>query len=168
MKRRDYHPALERVQELFLYDPITGIFRAKYSYHNRVSTGSVVGSPNKRGYLRVSIDRDSWYLHDIAWLLIYGVWPEDQLDHCDTDPANNAINNLRPCNRSRNNANQRLGKRNTSGFKGVSATAFGTYQARLGVDGQTLCFGTYNSPEEAHAAYLGAARKYFGDFARGA
>jgi hypothetical protein len=61
------------------YDQVTGIFRAKVSYNNRVAAGSVVGCPT-RGQLRVSIDRRNWYLKDIAWLMTYG----SRRWHCQT------------------------------------------------------------------------------------
>jgi AP2 domain/HNH endonuclease len=167
-RRRSHHPSLERIRELFLYDPVTGVFRAKVK-RSQIAAGEVVGSPSKKGYLRVWIDGELWYLHDIAWLLIYEEWPPDDLDHQDTNPANNAIGNLRPCDRSHNNANWRLPRTNTSGFKGVVwIERLSKWKAQIQFKRKNIYLGLHDTPEAAYEAYLEAARKYFGEFTRGA
>jgi hypothetical protein len=39
------------------------------------------------------------------------------------------------------------------------------FQAQINVAGKKLSLGTFNTPEEAHAAYREAASRYHGEFA---
>lgn len=79
---------------------------------------------------------------------------------------NNRRSNLRIATRSQNNANRRLRKDNSSGFKGVVAYGKG-YRAQIMVDGKALYLGKpCQTKEEAYEIYCAAARKYHGEFTR--
>jgi hypothetical protein len=54
---------------------------------------------------------------------------------------------------------------NSSGFRGVYRKGE-KWQAQIKVSKRTVHLGSFQSPEEAHAAYLAAARAHFGEFAR--
>ena len=96
----------------------------------------------------------------MAWLYVYGEEPPEFLDHKDGDKANNRIENLRPADRSQP-SEQRPSTRNTSGFKGVSPSKRGQrYNAKK------IHLGTYDTPQEAHATYLSAAKAAWGEYAR--
>lgn len=164
--KRLHHPSAERIRELLTYDAETGVFRARVQ-RRQIKPGDVVGCPTKKGYLRVWIDGESWYLHLLAWLYVFGDWI-DELDHCDGNASNNAIGNLRPCDRSQNNANQRLSKRNQYGVKGVTYVArLSKWVAQIQIKGEVKYLGCYLTMEEAHQAYMAASREHFGNFARG-
>lgn len=49
---------------------------------------------------------------------------------------------------------------NKYGFKGVRKNNNGAYYGRFTVKGRRLCTDSFDSPEEAHAAYLKAKEKY--------
>lgn len=53
---------------------------------------------------------------------------------------------------------------NAAGFKGVNSIGK-RWRARITVLGLRIDLGSYDTPEEAHAAYCAAARTYFGEFA---
>jgi hypothetical protein len=79
---------------------------------------------------------------------------------------NDKIENLRPSDGSKNIANSSLSSSNTSGYKGVSYNKTReTWRSYIRVHRQYIHLGTFRNPEEAHEAYMEAARKYFGEFA---
>ena len=90
-----------------------------------------------------------------------------QVDHINCDALDNRKANLRPATNSQNNANTRIARTNTSGFKGVSWIArIRKWQARIKVLGSARYLGVYANPEDAARVYDSAAREAFGSFAR--
>lgn len=57
--------------------------------------------------------------------------------------------------------NNKLTSNNTSGVKGVFATARGKYQARIGAFGKVIYLGTYDTLDEAAAARVAGEKKYW-------
>lgn len=91
-----------------------------------------------------------------------------EIDHEDRNPANNAASNLRVATTAQNHRNTRRPKTNTSGFKGVSwHRARGKWRASISVNNRTKQLGHFDTPEDAHAAYLAAAVALSGPFAHG-
>ena len=154
-----------RVRDLLAYDPTTGIFtwRARRS---RQSSGAIAGYVNKYGYRRIGIDGRIYAAHRVAWLHIYGVWPQ-QLDHRNGIADDDRIANLRCATNSQNAANRKRRRDNNSGFKGVGwHKAKGCWYARIGFNGQRKTIGYFDDPHVAHMAYVKAATETFGEFAR--
>jgi hypothetical protein len=119
------------------------------------------------GYWKISIDGVNYIAARIIWFLAYGVLPERTPDHRDNDKSNDRLCNLRLATKSENGANAKLNIRNTCGLKGVSfCRSTGRYRASIQVRGKSVNLGRFNSKEEAHSAYLTAAIKEFGEFAR--
>lgn len=87
-------------------------------------------------------------------------------DHINGNLLDNRRTNLRVCSPADNQHNSRKPRSNTSGFKGVYRGRNGNrWHARIGVNGETIHIGTFDSPEAAHAAYCAAADKHHGEFA---
>lgn len=86
------------------------------------------------------------------------------VDHRNGNGLDNQKHNLRVCTHAENARNQGKQRNNTTGYCGVKRHRNG-FQARLRVDGNLLCFGTYPTPEEAARAYDQAAMQYHGEFA---
>jgi hypothetical protein len=122
-----------------------------------------VAGYDAHGYLKIRIDRRNYLLHRLAWLYVHGCWPVGQIDHRDLNPANNAISNLRDATHAQNKQNSR-GLRG-DGLKGVRLS-HGKWQASIRVNGRRLHLGTFSAPESARAAYVAAASKHHGEFAR--
>ncbi len=162
---------IDLIRERLRYEPNTGeliwISRPKNSPQ---LVGQVAGTTQhaNRGYRSLSIKRKRLYAHQVAYLLYYGYWALANLDHKNGDTADNRIDNLRPATIKQNAANSKKGKRGRY-LKGVIyESRAGKFIARIRVDGANMHLGTYATEEEAHAAYVNAAKRYFGEFARAA
>lgn len=91
-----------------------------------------------------------------------------QVDHVDGDKLDCRRCNLRPATNQQNQANVKLQKNSTTGFKGVTKrTKNGRtyFIARIGVSYKRMHLGCFSTAEEAHAAYMNAAKQHFGEFA---
>jgi AP2 domain-containing protein/HNH endonuclease len=89
------------------------------------------------------------------------------VDHRDHNTLDNRRRNLRVCVPHENSSNRRMHSNNTSGYKGVSFHK-GTrkWQAQIIVKRKHLSLGYFNTPQEAHAAYCEASKKYHREFGR--
>jgi len=128
--------------------------------------GTEAGIARKTGRRVMRLSGRSFCVARVIWALKTGVWPLVDIEHRDLDPANNRWSNLRDATRSQNCANKRRYRNNKSGFKGVHLYRDGRYMAAFTFDGRKRHLGYYDTPEEAHAAYVKAATKHFGEFAR--
>lgn len=165
MKAKGNHPSLDRIRELLSYDPETGVFRAR-KMRNRLAPGDIVGWLATNGYRIITLDHQRYRAHHLAWFWVVGKWPSE-LDHRDGNRDNNRFSNLRECTRSLNHANRKIQSNNVCGLKGVHQHPDGRWRAQIRKSGQRFHLGLFQTKEEAHAAYLVAARDIFGDFARG-
>ncbi len=91
--------------------------------------------------------------HRIAWLIYYGEWPKNQIDHINQDPTDNRIENLRDVTQLENLKNQALRSTNKSGYTGVGfEKSKQKYRARVQINNSRKHIGYYNTIEEAVAA----------------
>jgi hypothetical protein len=152
----------ERLKRCLSYAPETGVFR--WLVAPRI--GHVIGSKPRNGAnshrLSIRLDGKSYYAHRLAWLYVYGKWPIGMIDHIDGNANNNRIANLREATRSQNNQNQRRASvRSRTGMLGVvPVPSTGKFSAQIVFDGRSIHLGTFETPDEAHAAYVDAKRKY--------
>lgn len=99
--------------------------------------------------------------------LIIGARSGQIVDHINGDPLDNRKSNLRLCSQGENVMNQRRRTNNTSGFKGVSFSKDRRkWVANIQSCGRFKFLGYYATPEDAHAAYVEAAKRLHGEFAR--
>lgn len=87
------------------------------------------------------------------------------IDHISGNTLDNQKTNLRFVD-IRDNARNQKARKNKSGYKGVDMDKLGRWRARITVDYKCITLGTFPSAREAHEAYLKAAEKYFGIYAR--
>jgi hypothetical protein len=157
-------PSIERLNELFTFDPVTGVLRRKIA-RGSSPAGAVAGGDNSHGYLCVPIDGRRYMVHNVGWAIHFGQWPAAILDHRDRNRAHNAIGNLRLSSNESNQGNTKLNVRNTSGHRGVSKRPRGDgWLAYIKVNGKNRRLGQFATPELAAAAYSTAARAKFGEF----
>lgn len=146
-----------RLAELLSYDPETGVFRWIKPTSNRVRAGSVAGRNHGNGYLRISLDKQSYYLHRLAWLWIHGEFPTGEVDHRDGVRSNNRASNLRAAEHRENAQNQPLKVSNTSGRHGVSwSKLHDRWAAYIHVAGRKRHLGLFDDLDSAGRAYLKA------------
>lgn len=94
MKASNTALTLDRLKAVVSYDKRTGHFKWVQRGYNRV-VGARAGSATSDGYWRVRIDYVPYKAHRLAWLYVYGSWPERPLVHIDGDRQNNRIANLK-------------------------------------------------------------------------
>jgi hypothetical protein len=165
-------PPQSLLHECLDYDPQTGIFRWKKAARtgkNRV--GEIAGSVRKSGYRCIGIPgHGQFQAHRLAWIYVYGpTIGGAEIDHRDTDPRNNAIENLRLATSSEQKQNKRVQSNNRCGLKGAyyhAAHKGKKWRAQIKVGENLIFLGYFHTPEDAHAAYGDAAVTHFGQFAR--
>lgn len=157
---------IDRAREMLSYDPETGEFRWVMA-SGRARAGDIAGSKTRLGYRLIMIDKRRYMAHRLAWLWVHGVWPKGDIDHINGDSCDNRIANLREATRSQNQCNHSRRATNKSGFKGVSWHKGGRkWKAQIGHKGRWHFLGLYEDPKEAHLAYVAAAHRLHGEFAR--
>ena len=105
----------------------------------------------------------SYYTHRIAWLMYYGEWPKNQIDHINQDPIDNRIENLRDVTNAENSKNKTLQKNNTTGYVGVyfyKHKRYKKYRARIRINTILKHLGYYDTAEEAAAVRSVASINY--------
>lgn len=162
-----------RLKELLHYDPAAGVFTWRVTRCHKAKTGQRAGNTTYNGrsrrYRQIGICNRNYHAGRLAWLYVTGEWPSRCVDHANCDSLDDRWTNLRLATSSQNNANRRVCKNNTTGFKGVSYhKGKKRYRAAIGLGRKSVHLGHYDTPEEAHAAYLAAAKRLFGEFARAA
>lgn len=145
----------EYVQSLLKYDPETGNF----VWLSGKTKGKLAGFSQSLGYIQICINGKFYYAHRLAWLYTHGEWPTKLIDHIDGRRANNAIDNLRQASSVENGQNQRKAQSDnkTSGLLGVSKKN-GRWRAAIKAGGKSIHIGTFDTPTDAHEAYLRVKR----------
>ena len=141
------------------YDPATGLFRWSHPHHRQPS-GWFEGNKGVRQYRRLWWKDRHYLAHRVAWRLMTGRWPRNEIDHIDHDQSNNRWSNLRAATHKQNGKNTRLRTYNKTGVRNVSL--FGD---RYRVVVMQTHIGLYDTIEAAAKAARIARRKYYGRFA---
>jgi hypothetical protein len=159
---------LDRLKQLLEYSPDDGGFVWLVNRRGRFAkAGEVAGRPDYQGYIQIGIDGRRYRAHRLAWFYRYGEWPIGEIDHANRVPADNRIANLRLATHSQNQRNSRA--RNRTGLKGAYYNP--RYKHRMWVSqikygGRSHHLGYFETAEAANTAYMAAAMKAFGAFAR--
>lgn len=127
----------------------------------------------------------TWYLSDNGYVIsstyrntneekvvllhrvVMGLTDDDAecADHIDHNTLDNRKSNLRVCTIQKNNCNQKVSSKNTSGITGVSFhKQTQKWRARINFCGEEIYLGTYIKLEDAIKARREAEDKYFGEY----
>lgn len=112
----------------------------------------------KNGYRVIRIDDALYLAHRLAWFYVTGNWPANQIDHINGVRDDNRFSNLREATNLQN-AHNRKYNRNKSGFQGVRKEN-SKWLAEIKINYKAVRLGLFNTPEEAHCAYLIAKRQH--------
>ena len=143
--------------DLLSYDKETGLFVWLVSRNNNSTQGSIAGHVNEHGYRLIGVGYKLLRAHRLAWFMAHGYWPKGQIDHINGNRDDNRICNLRDVNSSINNQNYRKAKSSnkTSGLLGVWLDKKSKkWATAITVGEKQIWIGRFNTPEEAHFAYL--------------
>lgn len=152
---------LQAIRASVSYDADSGKFTCIAPGMGR-RVGAVLGSVNKvHGYVEVGVLGKRVYGHRLAWAMTHGEWPQAAIDHINGDKSDNRASNLRLALGSLNAENKRRPNRNnSSGFLGVSyCKQTKRWVAQIVADRKRKCLGRFDSPEQAHDAYVKAKRQ---------
>ena len=159
-------PFFIRLHQLLNYNPDTGEFTWKVDRGGGAKTDDVAGSFNN-GYREISIDGTRYKAHRLAWLMTYGQWPKDQLDHINRIKSDNRLRNLREATHAQNQQNTSLQSNNISGVKGVSRDSrAGKWRVLVRKNGRRVIDRLFDDFELAELVAEEGRELYHGEFAR--
>lgn len=148
------------------YDPETGVFTWKLPLSNRAIAGEEAGSPTPKGYTVITVDRQRFPAHRLAFLYMTGALPTFQVDHRNGVKWDNSWKNLREATPSQNRYNAGAQANNTTGYKGVFwSKRNGKFLAQIAKEKKLYYLGYFECPREAAHAYNKAAVELHGEFA---
>ena len=102
----------DELKKIIHYNHITGDIK-------RLDRRNSNGSIDKYGYLILKIKGVQYKAHRLAWLYVYGEFPNNVIDHINGDKLDNSIINLRDVSQKENSRN-RIGRVNPeTGVVGV-------------------------------------------------
>lgn len=154
----------EYLRSILNYDPATGVFTWKVRTANNVKAGDIAGSLDGDGYLLIGVQSRVHSAHRLAWLYVYGTWPEDQIDHINRIRTDNRISNLREVSHKQNSQNASKRSDNTSGHPGVCwLKQSSKWRARIMHSYKMIHLGCFTTLEEAIAARKAAEKLYWAD-----
>ncbi|EAV1528679.1 endonuclease [Salmonella enterica] len=152
------------IRDLIDYNPENGVLTAKVNFSGR-QAGSVIGSQTWQGYYAFSLFGKKCFAHRLAWLLHYGEWPSQPIDHINGIQTDNSIRNLRLCSLSQNQFNKPTQKNNTTGVKGVYWNKRDKrYVASVQFNGKKYSAGHHKDIDSAKEAVMKLREKLAGEF----
>lgn len=150
----------KELQNILHYNPKTGIFIWLNPTSSRHKSFDTAGHYDKNGYVLISINREIYRAHRLAFFYMTGVWPSKSIDHMNGVRNDNRWCNLREVTSAQNHQNRRKAHSNNKyGLLGVSNHR-GRIRSTINVNGKHVMLGYFDTPEDAHQAYLDAKRIY--------
>lgn len=140
-------PSVAQVGDWLSYNPVTGAFFWKRSTANgKAVAGDLAGSLSSAGYWQIGVLGRTHTAQQLAWLLTYGEWPAEEIDHISGDPLDNRLVNLRQCTKAENAQNRSESVIGAYEFRG-------RWRAKITVSGRRFHLGDYPTKNAAMAAY---------------
>lgn len=171
-------PSAEYLRQALDYDPESGTltWRIRPREHFPTDRGMIVFNAHWLGiafgtihktttnvlYIRGRIACRAMFAHRIIYKMVTGNEPDGDIDHWDGNGLHNWWINLRDATRTQTVCNTQ--DRKTSVLRGAFLRG-GRYIARCRLHGRSYYFGTYDTPEQAHTAYVLGAKRLHGEFA---
>lgn len=148
-KQSEKDLTIEFLNSRLNYNPESGVFTWKLAKGGK-RVGDFAGSINDQGYVVIRINRVIYRAHRLAWIIMTGKAPINELDHIDGNRSNNSWLNLRDVPRLQNKRNQGRVISNTSGYNGVMWYKAGEkWHAQITVEGKAIHLGYFENLEDA-------------------
>lgn len=129
------------------YNPDTGLF------FSIIDITKPIGTANADGYIVFRVNSKLYYAHRVAWFLCYGEIPSGVVDHINRVKSDNRLVNLRVVTQSENCQN-----RTAKGITKPKQTK--KWAASIMVNRKRKHIGYFDTPEQAHQAYIEAKKIY--------
>jgi len=150
----------EEISELIDYSPETGNFTWKIGRRG-ARKGDVAGRRTDTGYWAIKINYELYSGHRLAFLLMKGRWPAEQIDHINGCGFDNRWENLREVSHNTNMKNLKQAKNNISGVTGVCwSNRENMWKSQIQVEGRNKSLGYYKNLNEAVDARKKAEKIY--------
>ena len=152
----------EQACRLFRYDPQTGKLFWRVKAAHCVHVGDESGSVHKAsGYRQIKINNISYKAHRIIWLIVYGSFPDFEIDHINGIRNDNRLINLRSVTHAMNCRNRGMQSNNSSGIMGVSwCKRSNQWLARIYINGASKHLGYFDDMESAALSRKNAEKLY--------
>lgn len=167
------YPSIIYVASVLRYDPDSGFLYWKTRSIDHFTSSRSMKIWNSRyaekkagwaseGYVVITLrPYGNIGAHRIAWLLTYGRWPENELDHINHHRSDNRIRNLREATASKNRRNLTGRSDNTSGCLGVTwDKSRNKWKAGIHINGKFIHIGRYKDKEQAISSRKVAEKHY--------
>ncbi len=143
-------PSTERLHELFVYQPETGLLINKTNRSPRVKAGKAAGCIGE-GYRLVRVDGTLYKAHRLIWKMAYDEDPTIDIHQGKGGSLDNRLENLSTLTRRENCS---IEKTEASGLPvGVWLHKGGRYQAQINISGKNTYLGYYDTSDQASEAY---------------
>lgn len=120
---------------------------------NSKNAANMINCLGNNGYIRLSINGNSYSLHRIIFLYMEGRFPEGQVDHINRNKRDNRFENLRDVSPAINSQNQNIRKNNKSGVKGIYWNNLrNKWHARITINKKVIHLGYYANINDAKNA----------------
>lgn len=133
----------EELKRHLSYNKETGLFTWLTTTNvNNHKKGKAAGS-TQHGYVTIALLGIRHRAHRLAWLYVYGYFPENFIDHINRVKDDNRIVNLREVTKSCNLRNSGNRKDSFSGVKGVTrSSSSGKWISIISVNGKRIQIGS--------------------------
>jgi hypothetical protein len=166
MKKPHIKTDIEEIRKLLHYCPKTGIFTWKQKRGGKATQGMRAGTTGSRGYEMIALHKTRFRSHRLAFALVTGRWPTNEIDHINGDTSDNRWDNLREATRSQNMQNIGARKTNITGIKGISwSKGKGKWHARTRDGEKEIHVGYYDTLQEAALAVKNKREELHGNYA---
>lgn len=159
MKHNESFLTAEHLRSQLSYNSETGSFSWRNARAgNKIKSGDIAGFVRANGYREIGITIGGkcrhYSEHRLAWLYVYGIWPNHYIDHIDRNRSNNKISNLREATNAQNCLNRSKRKETLSRYVGVSwFNSIKKWRADIRVGGKLYYLGKFDTERDAAVAY---------------
>lgn len=139
----EYKITQTTLKKFLHYNPETGNFTWTSNRQGFVTKGQIAGTPDKDGYIYITVIGKRYQAHRLAFLWMLGYWPENDIDHINRNPSYNKWDNLREASKKCNARNRKICCTNTSGIAGIDKH-HGLWRVRIRANDKRISLGHFH------------------------